>query len=523
MSDEQVEHPAAQVAAGDRVLGSTLTKVIAEGGGVRVFKGRAADNSATVVYVLLIDDAEVRKRFVAAAREMAERRGQIEGLAEVTRVDDALGAYEVRFDVLRPMSDAAILDYNEQGATEAFVKLCRVIHELHEAGIIHGCLRPEDVLVNAAGDLVVAGAKAFDVGEMCRSDPAAVALYRVYAPQEQRFGRAAGPQTDIFSLGRIYHLLLMAQEPDEKDETLPSLEVLGRFPNGLRRIVRACVTGDLEHRYDRVDEILDDLVRFKRHEPVGLPHPDHDQVAAVARAKVAREEAIREGRVHRTSAPVEIMRGTGGSDSLSLGKRIGLLLLGLVILVGPIAIAYVASAPSMTLSIITFFCAVPWGLAAPGFGRPPILGRALIATAILGVLVFLDPARLAGEADAAHSGLKSPDLAMRIATVKELRAAGETDLREADLTGASLVGEDMAGVTLDGGSLKGCQCAGVNFAKASFWNVDVEGADFSAANLAGVMPAVAKNWQLARCDDRTTMPAGWACQDGHPAQSTRGK
>ena len=103
------------------------------------------------------------------------------------------------------------------------------------------------------------------------------------------------------------------------------------------------------------------------------------------------------------------------------------------------------------------------------------------------------------------------------------RPAGETDLREADLTGASLVGEDMAGVTLDGGSLKGCQCAGVNFAKASFWNVDVEGADFSAANLAGVMPAVAKNWQLARCDDRTTMPAGWACQDGHPAQSTRGK
>jgi len=504
----------AALAAGDVVAGAELVSQLAEGGGVRVWRARHEDGRDVVVYILLLDDDEIRARFVEAAEDMQKRATGLPGVLPILAVDAELGAYVGDADAQRTLLNIEQIDLLQDEVLTFVTKLGQVLAEMHEQGVVHGCLRPECVLVTRDSEPIVANAKAFDIGEMCRTDPGAVALYSTYSPPEQRFGRSASSQTDIFSVGRLFHLALMGAEPQEKDEALPRLDALDKKPNGIRRIVRACVAGD-DKRYDRMAELVEDIARFRKHEVVGLPHPAFDKAAAIERRQKAREEAVKEGRIAR--GPEAVVIEQAPEAKMSLTKRIILIVAGVLVILVPTVIAYLTSLGSVFLSIATFFSIVPIGLAVPGFGKPPMLGRILIATVILGILVFGDPARHAAELQAATAGLRAPTLQERVAAVKVARADGETALREVNLAGADLSGMNLKGVALDGGSLKGANLSGADLSDGSLWNVDVEGADFSGASLSGIITDVVTNWHLATCDETTTMPQGWECTDGHPA------
>lgn len=502
---------------GDVVAGATLTSQLGEGGGVRLWNAQLADGRPAVVVILLLDDAEVRSRFVTGAEDMKQRAPSLPGVLPILAVDPELGAYVGDAQGYRTLADIQRIDWTQNEVLTFVQRLGKVLHEMHEQGVVHGCLRPECVLVTRESEPIVANAKAFDVGEMCRTDPGAVALFATYSPPEQRFGRSATFQTDIFSLGRLFHLALMADEPDEKDENLPRLDVLDKKPNGIRRMVRACVAGDLDKRYDLVRELVEDIDRYRKHEPVGLPHPAFDKAAALERREKARAEAVKEGRVVR--GPEAIIVAEGPAERMSLTKRVILVTAGVLIVLVPTVIGYVTSVDSVFLSIATFFGIVPIGLASPGFGKPPLLGQVLVATIILGLLVFGDPARRAAELQAATSGLRADSLPERVAAVKVALADGETAIREVNLDGADLSGTKMVKAELDGGSLRGANMSDVDLTQGSLWNVDVEGANFSGANLSGVIADPIVNWRLAKCDDRTTMPQGWACQDERPTEA----
>ncbi|HHH27647.1 MAG TPA: hypothetical protein ENK57_04790 [Polyangiaceae bacterium] len=502
---------------GDVVAGATLGEMIAEGGGIRLWSAKLADGRSVVVVILLLDDAEIRAHFVAAAEEMKERGASLPGVLPVLAVDAARGAYLGDAEGQRTLMDIARIDWTQREVLVFMERLGAVVREMHEQGVVHGCLRPECVLVTPDSQPIVFNAKAFDIGEMCRTDPGAVALFATYSPPEQRFGRSASYQTDIFSLGRLFHLALMGEEPNEKDEDLPRLDVLDKKPNGIRRIVRACVAGDLDKRYDLVRELVEDIDRFRKHEPVGLPHPAFDKAAALERREKAREEAVKEGRIAR--GPEAIVVAEGPVEKMSQAKRVGLVVAGVLLIVVPTMIGYVTSVGSIFLSIATFFSIVPLGLASPGFGKPPLLGQVLVATAILGVLVFGDPARRAAELQAATSGFRADTLQERVAAVRVALADGETAIRQVNLDGADLSGTKMSKVELDGSSLRGANMRDVDLSQGSLWNVDVEGADFSGANLSGIIADAIINWRQAKCDERTTMPQGWECKDGRPAEA----
>ena len=313
---------------GDVVAGATLTSQLGEGGGVRLWNAQLADGRPAVVVILLLDDAEVRSRFVTGAEDMKQRAPSLPGVLPILAVDPELGAYVGDAQGYRTLADIQRIDWTQNEVLTFVQRLGKVLHEMHEQGVVHGCLRPECVLVTRESEPIVANAKAFDVGEMCRTDPGAVALFATYSPPEQRFGRSATFQTDIFSLGRLFHLALMADEPDEKDENLPRLDVLDKKPNGIRRMVRACVAGDLDKRYDLVRELVEDIDRYRKHEPVGLPHPAFDKAAALERREKARAEAVKEGRVVR--GPEAIIVAEGPAERMSLTKRVILVTAGVL-------------------------------------------------------------------------------------------------------------------------------------------------------------------------------------------------
>ena len=71
---------------GDVVAGATLTSQLGEGGGVRLWNAQLADGRPAVVVILLLDDAEVRSRFVTGAEDMKQRAPSLPGVLPILAV-----------------------------------------------------------------------------------------------------------------------------------------------------------------------------------------------------------------------------------------------------------------------------------------------------------------------------------------------------------------------------------------------------------------------------------------------------
>ena len=158
----------------------------------------------------------------------------------------------------------------------------------------------------------------------------------------------------------------------------------------------------------------------------------------------------------------------------------------------------------------------------PGVGPRPALSRTAVALAVVALFVFTDPVGRMATAGGESTGLKSPEVGERVAALVAAKSAGETTFYQLDLDGADLGGQDLSNLVLDGSSLARARCQDTNFARASLINVAVSGADFSGADLTGINATQLIGWSEARCNDETTMPEGWACQQGRPS-SLRGE
>jgi len=99
--------------------------------------------------------------------------------------------------------------------------LCCSLESLHRAGLAHADLKPENVLVDEAGEVYLS-----DFGlSLARGDLRdGLAGTPIYLAPELLLGAAPDPGSDLFALGVILHRLLVGNWPSAR-------EFYGRFPN----------------------------------------------------------------------------------------------------------------------------------------------------------------------------------------------------------------------------------------------------------------------------------------------------
>lgn len=501
-----------------------LTEKLGGGGGIHAWAGTRADGSKGVVFAL--DGGlglEARDKFLTAASDAAASAA--EGVVPILSVDPIAGAYVGDLDASGTLADLPILNWDQKRRVALFKRLCQIVAGLHDRGVTHGWLRPENVLLDGGLEPVVANAHLLDIGTMCRTDAGVVWLHRVYVPPEVRHGATADARADTYALGRLFHFALAGAEPDEKDERLPRLDsLLKDTPNPLVRIIRKCTSMDAAERYAHAREIVEELERVPRHVPVGAPHPDID---GKEESSMVDDERLRSQRPPPKKAPrstgvaVELQApGDAGNRFWSVGIAVGLGILGFLMLGVPLLATFLTGVEAFALSLVFWLSAIPIGLATPGFGPNKLLARVLVAAAVAGVLVFAKP--LDAIRNARDAGLKSADVNERVGAVKERLAEGMKDFRGVDLSGGDLSGVDFSNAELDGMKLRGANCNGANFTNASMDNVDVGSADLSGANLRGVVGPFLISIETAKCSDTTSMPGGYACKDGSPLPSAGG-
>lgn len=156
------------------------------------------------------------------------------------------------------------------------VMLARALHYVHQRGILHGDIKPANIMVTPSGN-----PKIMDFGVARRSLTQMPATWSLageqsvfgtpgYIAPEQLVGTSVDARADVFSLGVIAYEWLARRKPfrgDSVEDTLQatlrdhpkSLCELGNFDSELSRDIDQALARDPEQRFESADALADAL------------------------------------------------------------------------------------------------------------------------------------------------------------------------------------------------------------------------------------------------------------------------
>ncbi len=220
---------------------------------------------AVIEVAAAITDAPDRRQsfFDAARATLVLSHPNIAALYEVD--DDQGQLYLVREFVSGQTltTEMAGRPMNPRRALEFAVQIADALADAHAAGILHGGIKPDNIVITPKGN-----AKVLDFGLARWADSAAAASY---SSPEQVQGKAVDHRTDIFSLGIVLYEMLTGRPPinvgaaatsppNERHSSAPVLTTQNRsLPAELDSIFTKMIAATADHRYASAAELSADL------------------------------------------------------------------------------------------------------------------------------------------------------------------------------------------------------------------------------------------------------------------------
>lgn len=543
--------PTFEAKVGATVAGVRLTEPIESGAKLTCWRARR-DVGGEVVVHTLSSDASKRERdtFVRAAQRIVDARKErhIPGVVPLSEVVPAAGAAIADFEASGTLADLPVLDWEFARKFALARRVGLILSGLHGRGLFHGCMRPQNVLLDSQFEPALSDVGALVIEDSFPGTADTRHEYWAYAAREVRQGQAPDARSDVFSLGRLLQFILLGDEPDEPDDNLPKLDALADAPAGLVRIVRKSTSRDAAQRYASVDEFLSDLDRYQDAGAVGLTHPDglegterrRDSITMsspelrasmrgeppVAEAKrsdsrlsdVGKADAATKADAEKARVvPMQVVRSTATVESIDpIGGRLAFALgfAGLLVFATGAGLAFRAGDVARNFQIVGVLGGVLLSAWLPGFSRWYLM-RPLWAAIGVVLVIFGQPLEFAAAAGR-QSKFSRGTPAQRGDALASLAQHGQTKFRDLDLTAADFSGHSLAGIDFTGTKLGGAKFERANLERVNFSDADIRRANFFGARLEGAQVSGSIGWREALCDERTTMPAGWSCVDEAP-------
>jgi tetratricopeptide (TPR) repeat protein/predicted Ser/Thr protein kinase len=256
--------------------------MLGEGGMGAVYKARDVEVNQLVALKVIRPDLANHpgiidrfKQELILARQVTHRNViRIYDLAEADGVKFITMEFVKGVDLHALMREKKKLSPEE--SVEIMRQVCRALEAAHTVGVIHRDLKPQNIMRDYSGRVVVMdfglartleGTGMTQIGAMVGTPE--------YMSPEQALGNNLDERSDLFTVGLIFYELLTGKMPFIADSALASLikrtqeraapvsDVDGSIPGALTGIVSKCLERDPNLRYQSTTQLLADLERWQ--------------------------------------------------------------------------------------------------------------------------------------------------------------------------------------------------------------------------------------------------------------------
>ena len=263
-----------------------IEQVLGRGGMGVVYKATDSQLDETVAIKTLPGDVMTRspedlerfKREIRLARKITHRN-----VLRTFDYGEAEGVYFISMEFVRGYTLAELLDEapNRQMPTRAAVgitrQICRGLQAAHEQGIIHRDIKPQNVLIDAKGEVKLMD---FGIARMAETPEAMTQAGLIvgtphYMSPEQVQGKLLDARSDVYSMGVLIYEMLVGHRPFESssltgvltahitEAARPPIELRPDIGREINTIVMRCLTKEPRERYADSGALLADLDRVQ--------------------------------------------------------------------------------------------------------------------------------------------------------------------------------------------------------------------------------------------------------------------
>ena len=266
-----------------------LLEQIGHGGMGVIFRARQRSLNRLVALKLIRDGALARKEAVARFRTEAAAAARLQhpNIVGIHEVGEHAGQHYYSMELVPGQSLAERLRAGPllpKEAARLLRKISAAIHFAHERDVLHRDLKPSNILLDSVGEPHVAD---FGLAKLLNTDSGLTQSDAVlgspnYMPPEQARGQSAGtgPRSDVYSLGAMLYEMLTGRPPFSaatplatlklvvEQEPIPPRDLNPTLPRDLDTICLKCLAKEPAVRYDSAQQLVNELDRFLRDEPI---------------------------------------------------------------------------------------------------------------------------------------------------------------------------------------------------------------------------------------------------------------
>ena len=162
---------------------------------------------------------------------------------DVLEMDDGQIVLEEYIDGITVAQVMEIEKYRHSGAKAVLFGVCGALSVLHERGIIHRDVKPENVMIEKSGRVVLIDLNASRMASNASKDTVIMGTVGYVSPEQLGLSQTDA-RTDIYATGVLYNVMLTGQHP--------SVTIAAGKAG---RIVRKCTAVNPDERYQTADAL----------------------------------------------------------------------------------------------------------------------------------------------------------------------------------------------------------------------------------------------------------------------------
>jgi serine/threonine protein kinase len=268
---------------GQQVMGFTITQLVSESGGMGlVFQGEqrlvSHDCESEKVHKAAVKILRTNKLNSGQQKAIFFNEASILIALDHPNVCSIYGVSEVQghacivmdyIDGLGLDSWIANNNVSQNERLNVFDQLMRAVSYLHHEQFFHGDIKPQNIIINEQGHLVLIDlglASKYQASASEKSHDTIQAFTRYWSAPEQVLGQKCTAQSDVFSLGVILHYLLT-------DKVATKMDVDKLNNTELNAIIKKTLSIRPEHRYSNAEALRKSIRYYQQ----GLPVQEFSQ------------------------------------------------------------------------------------------------------------------------------------------------------------------------------------------------------------------------------------------------------